>query len=33
MHVTNKQLSDKFYNGWKKNQNDQFIEIFRNSRQ
>ena len=33
MHVTNKQFSDKFDNGWKKNQSGQFIVIFRILRQ
>ena len=28
MHVTNKQFSDKFNNGWEKNQNGRFIAIF-----
>ena len=33
MHVTNKQFSDKFNNGWKKIQNGRFIDIFRILRQ
>ena len=28
MHVINKQFSDKFIDGWKKNQNGRFISIF-----
>ena len=33
MHVTNKQLFDKFNSGWKKIQNGRFIVIFRILRQ
>ena len=33
IHVTNKQLSDKFDNGWKIIKNGQFIAIFRILRQ
>ena len=33
MRVTNKQFSDKFNNGYKRNQNGRFIEIFRILRQ
>ena len=33
MHTANKELSDKFNNGWKKMQNCRFIAIFRISRQ
>ena len=33
MHVTSKQLSDKFNNDWKKIKNGRYIVIFRISRQ
>ena len=33
MYVTNKQSSDKFNNGWKKNPNGRLIAIFRILRQ
>ena len=33
MHVTNDQLSEKFDNGWKLNQNGRFIAVFRILRQ